>query len=564
MIEVVKKILFILALLLCPLSGLGQTGAIQGTSTLGGISATTQGAQSSNKLLGVIPAAKISIYLTGTQTLATLTSDGTHSLSNPFYSNASNAVNPGGYIAFASTNIGYDVVASSGQGTPNCTTGPLCYTQPVTLCKDCFASSQFQPGTIVGPWSVTTPGIFTNIVSHCANEGFVHGANLTMFASSGYSNFTQDGVCGAVINPVGSTNSQSNGVSGMTDNFANGATVTNSPAAMGGYFQVRQYGNGSGSGFSNTAAWGINAVGIIEDGVDQTTLSNEVDFDVNSAVTNATVYGWQINFPYFDSLPISSLGVSVGTPGCRTPNTGTYPATGCPQLQYGYVTQAGSTPVSYLSSPLYSTARSLVLGGSPSQSMQFLSLSSANSPKSSYISSDVQGNLDLIPYTGQNVSVPALGATSINSSGPISAATALNGNGGIINETDGTTGLISLRTASTNNFIESANPASTTDVPLTISGHNGTGAIPALTIIATTTTFDGSITVGGSGPSTIGLTPGTYAALNAAYPCASNAGRIAAVSDSNSVVWGGVESGGSAGTYALVSCNGVSYTVIGK
>ena len=143
MIEVVKKILFILALLLCPLSGLGQTGAIQGTSTLGGISATTQGAQSSNKLLGVIPAAKISIYLTGTQTLATLTSDGTHSLSNPFYSNASNAVNPGGYIAFVSTNIGYDVVASSGQGTPNCTTGPMCYTQPVTLCKDCFASSQF-------------------------------------------------------------------------------------------------------------------------------------------------------------------------------------------------------------------------------------------------------------------------------------------------------------------------------------------------------------------------------------------------------------------------------------
>ena len=142
MIEVVKKILFILALLLCPLSGLGQTGAIQGTSTLGGISATTQGAQSSNKLLGVIPAAKISIYLTGTQTLAILTSDGTHSLSNPFYSNASNAVNPGGYIAFAALDTGYDIVASSGQGTPNCTTGPLCYTQPVTLCKDCYPSSQ--------------------------------------------------------------------------------------------------------------------------------------------------------------------------------------------------------------------------------------------------------------------------------------------------------------------------------------------------------------------------------------------------------------------------------------
>ena len=72
------------------------------------------------------------------------------------------------------------------------------------------------------------------------------------------------------------------------------------------------------------------------------------------------------------------------------------------------------------------------------------------------------------------------------------------------------------------------------------------------------------VTFAGSGPSTILLPPGTYAALNTAYPCATNAGRIAAVSDSNSVVWGDVESGGSAGTYALVSCNGVNYTVIGK
>ena len=140
-----KKILFILALLLCPLSAPGQQGALQGTSTLGGISATTQGAQSSNKLQGVIPAAKISIYLTNTTTLATLTTDGTHSLSNPFYSNASNAVNPGGFVAFAATNVGYDIVASSGQGVPNCTTGPLCYTLPVTLCKDCYPTQSFTP-----------------------------------------------------------------------------------------------------------------------------------------------------------------------------------------------------------------------------------------------------------------------------------------------------------------------------------------------------------------------------------------------------------------------------------
>lgn len=138
------KNLCALIMLLCASAvASGQSGALQGTSTLGGISATTQGAQSSNKLQGVIPGAQITIYLTGTQTKATLTSDGSTPLSNPFYSNLSGAINPGGFIAFASTGQGYDIVASSGQGSPNCATGPLCYAQPVTLCKDCFPSSQF-------------------------------------------------------------------------------------------------------------------------------------------------------------------------------------------------------------------------------------------------------------------------------------------------------------------------------------------------------------------------------------------------------------------------------------
>ena len=192
MIEVVKKILFILALLLCPLSVLGQTGALQGTSTVGGISATTQGAQSSNKLQGVIPAAKITIYVTGTQTLATLTSDGTHSLSNPFYSNASNAVNPGGYVAFAALDTGYDVVASSGQGTPNCTTGPLCYTQPVTLCKDCYPSSQ-----IVIP---TAGCIGQNAVANgCTGANTPQGA-LNSFGVGMYytSNYTSGSLTGGI------------------------------------------------------------------------------------------------------------------------------------------------------------------------------------------------------------------------------------------------------------------------------------------------------------------------------------------------------------------------------
>jgi hypothetical protein len=114
-----------------------QTGAIQGHSFLGGRQAVTQGASSNNYLNGIVPTATITVYLTGTETLATLYSDsGGTPLANPFTSNAVNASNPGGWIFFAATQQGYDIVASG--GIP-----PNTYASPVTLCKDCFPSSQF-------------------------------------------------------------------------------------------------------------------------------------------------------------------------------------------------------------------------------------------------------------------------------------------------------------------------------------------------------------------------------------------------------------------------------------
>jgi hypothetical protein len=134
-----RKAITALALLLFPWSLLGQNGPLQGTSTVGGISATTQGAQSANKLQGVIPSALITVYLTGTQSPATLYTALGSPAANPFYSNAATANNPGGWITYAPINVGYDIVASSGQGVSNCSTGPLCYAQPVTLCVDCFA-----------------------------------------------------------------------------------------------------------------------------------------------------------------------------------------------------------------------------------------------------------------------------------------------------------------------------------------------------------------------------------------------------------------------------------------
>jgi hypothetical protein len=69
-----------------------------------------------------------------------------------------------------------------------------------------------------------------------------------------------------------------------------------------------------------------------------------------------------------------------------------------------------------------------------------------------------------------------------------------------------------------------------------------------------------AITMTGGGVSRVGIPGGTFSALTAAYPCASNAGNIAVVSDSTTTTWGAAVSGGGTST-VLAFCDGSSYTV---
>lgn len=137
-----KRLCACIALLFLSLAAHAQSrGASQGHSYLGGISATTSGLNSTNKLLGIVPSATISVYLAGTQTLATIYSDAAGDpLANPFTSNAVGGLNPGGWLFFASTTQAYDIVASGG-------ISPNTYPAPVTLCTDCYVSSQFTVNT---------------------------------------------------------------------------------------------------------------------------------------------------------------------------------------------------------------------------------------------------------------------------------------------------------------------------------------------------------------------------------------------------------------------------------
>jgi hypothetical protein len=245
----------------------------------------------------------------------------------------------------------------------------------------------------IGSTEAHAPGVFTNVTSNCASAAFVNHATMAMFQSTGLSNYTQDAVCGAVVVPQGATNSQSNGVSGMVDNYSNGPVVTSGTAGMGGYFQLRQYG-------LNTSGWGINTVGIIQAGATGNTLLNEVDFD--NFASGSSINGWAINAPYWDYAPTVAYGVVVTKPGCSVPNFGTYPATGCPQWT--------TTFNSYVGASQYALAAYERGTGSsqPSQNVLFCGKNAGGTELCGTINVDLNGNLILSPTAGGKVSIPAL------------------------------------------------------------------------------------------------------------------------------------------------------------
>src|SRR6185437_11351461 len=105
------KALGFLVLILMSLPAWGQgTAALQRHCFLGGKQASTQGTKSANYQQGIIPACTVTVYLTGTQTKATIYNASGVEISNPFTANAAYAVDPGGWIFWAAVNQGYDIV----------------------------------------------------------------------------------------------------------------------------------------------------------------------------------------------------------------------------------------------------------------------------------------------------------------------------------------------------------------------------------------------------------------------------------------------------------------------
>jgi hypothetical protein len=203
-----KAILFVF--LLSTAAAFGQTDALQGYCNLGGASATVSGLNSSNKLQGIIPHCRVTVYLTGTTTKANIFSDASGTvLGNPFTANASTSRNSGYWIFWAATGVGYDVTLDQGDA-------PLVYPQPVTYTDlkvggggggsglTFFSAGNNPPlfnTTVTNPG--TTPNLTFNALQQSAQSMFGNftGAALAPF----FANYTCTGLLTCAFNSGSNT-----------------------------------------------------------------------------------------------------------------------------------------------------------------------------------------------------------------------------------------------------------------------------------------------------------------------------------------------------------------------
>jgi len=108
-----KRLLIILALLFLPSLASAQVFRYQDLCKIGGQTASVQGLSSSNDLIGSYPGCTVDVFISGTNTHASIYSDsGLTPLANPFTADVLNG-NFGFYAAAGC----YDVV-TSGAGMP--------------------------------------------------------------------------------------------------------------------------------------------------------------------------------------------------------------------------------------------------------------------------------------------------------------------------------------------------------------------------------------------------------------------------------------------------------------
>lgn len=273
-----KKILAILATLLVPTAALSQTGAIADFCKQGATAAQTVGLQSTNQLQGIIPSCTITVYLTGTTSIATIYADGVSTpLGNPFTANAVT----GQWLFYSAVNQGYDVVLSG--GIP-----PNTYASPLTL-TGLFPSQQFS--------------ILSANISNQAN-------GVLPLACTANSLCVQSPIDAGISN-IGEVTSTENIVLPATSNLATGLRAPTANAAVTA-FSVLAFG-----GAADATSKGSGLTASLTSGSDIITITG-AGFTSTNIVTPGGLPKWVClnnNNVTWPSVPFSG-----GAPYCATIN----------------------------------------------------------------------------------------------------------------------------------------------------------------------------------------------------------------------------------------------------
>ena len=164
-----KKLVLLIALI--PIGAFAQIGVIPIYNCLqNGVQAKTSGLYSSNYFQGIIPYCTVSIFLTGTTTIATTTPQ------SPFMANSDGSIFP----VFAAVNQGYDVVFSG--GIP-----PNEYLIPVTL-TGLYSGFNFSGGAYLplagGTMTGAVNSTYSGNNSFTGSMSFGSGWNFSSFSST--------------------------------------------------------------------------------------------------------------------------------------------------------------------------------------------------------------------------------------------------------------------------------------------------------------------------------------------------------------------------------------------
>ncbi len=158
---------FILLFISLSTVAFSQTAALTDYCKQGATQAVTSGLQSTNYLQGIVPYCTVTVYLTGTTTLATIYSNPANTpLSNPFTAPAS-----GLWLFYAAINQGYDITLSG--GIPPAPTNPG---WPVTL-------TGLFPGTNITVNGLPASAPLIGTTSGGAGQPVYLGANCSISGS---------------------------------------------------------------------------------------------------------------------------------------------------------------------------------------------------------------------------------------------------------------------------------------------------------------------------------------------------------------------------------------------